>query len=117
MIDPADVAALLATALTEAGHAGETYRVSGPEALTPADQVAIVGEVLGRKLRFEAVPDDEARATAPAQLGQAYADAQFDIFRGHPEYESEIQPTVGQVLGRPPGSLRGWLERNRARFI
>jgi uncharacterized protein YbjT (DUF2867 family) len=117
MIDPADVAAVLATALTEGGHAGETYRVSGPEALTPADQVAIVAEVLERELRFEAVPDDEARATLPAQLGQAYAEAQFDIFRGHPQYESEIQPTVEQVLGRPPGRLRGWLERNRGRFL
>jgi uncharacterized protein YbjT (DUF2867 family) len=117
MIDPADVAAVLATALTEAGHAGETYRVSGPETLTPADQVAIVAEVLERKLRFEVVPDDEARAMLPAQLGQAYADAQFDIFRDHPQYESEIHPTVEQVLGRPPGSLRGWLERNRAHLL
>jgi uncharacterized protein YbjT (DUF2867 family) len=117
MTDPADVAAVLATALSETGHAGQTYRVSGPEALTPADQVAIVAEVLERKLRFEAVPDDEAHVTLPAQLGQAYADAQFDIFRDHPQYESEIQPTVEQVLGRQPGPLRGWLERNRARLL
>jgi len=117
MIDPADVAAVIAAALTEPGHDGEIYRVSGPEALTPADQVAVVGEVLGRELRFEAVPDDEARATLPAQMGQAYADAQFDIFRDHPQYESEIQPTVEQVLGRPPGRLRGWAERNRARLL
>jgi uncharacterized protein YbjT (DUF2867 family) len=117
MVDPADVAAVLATALTEPGHAGETYRVSGPEALTPADQVAVVAEVLGRNLRFEAVPDDEARATLPGQVGQAYADAQFDIFRDHPQYESEIQPTVEQILGRPPGRLRGWAERNRARLL
>jgi uncharacterized protein YbjT (DUF2867 family) len=117
MIDPMDVAAVLAIALTEPGHAGETYRVSGPEALTPADQVAIVAEVLERKLRFEAVPDDEARATLPAQLGDAYADAVIDIFRGHPQYESEIQPTVEQVLGRPPGPLREWLERNDERFL
>jgi uncharacterized protein YbjT (DUF2867 family) len=117
MIDPTDVAAVLATALTEAGHAGETYRVSGPEALTPADQVAAVAAVLDRELRFEAVGDDEARVTLPAQLGQTYADAQFDIFRDHPQYESEIQPTVEQVLDRPPGSLRGWLERNRARLL
>jgi len=116
MIDPADVAAVLASALTEPGHAGETYRVSGPEALRPPDQVGIVAEVLGRKLRFGAVPDDEARATLPGQVGQAYADAQFDIFRDHPQYESEIQPTVEQVLGRPPGRLRGWVERNCARL-
>jgi len=117
MTDPADVAAVLAIALTETGHAGQTYRVSGPEALTPADQLAIVAEVLERKLRFEAVPDEEARATLPVQLGQAYADAQFDIFRNHPQYETEIQPTVEQVLGRPPGHLRDWLKRNRARFL
>jgi uncharacterized protein YbjT (DUF2867 family) len=117
MTDPADVAAVLATALIEAGHAGATYRVSGPEALTPADQVAIVAEVLGRALRFEAIPDAEARVTLPAQMGQAYADAQFDIFRDHPEYESEIQPTVEQILGRPPGCLRDWLQRNRGRLL
>jgi len=117
MIDPTDVAAVLATALTEAGHAGQTYRVSGPEALTPADQVAVVAEVLKRRLRFEAVPDDEARATLPTELGQSYADAQFDIFRHHPQYESAIQPTVAQVLGRPPAPLCDWLERNRARLL
>jgi uncharacterized protein YbjT (DUF2867 family) len=117
MIDPADVAAVIAAAFTEVGHVGETYRVSGPEALTPADQVAAVARVLERWLRFETVSDDEARATLPAQVGQAYADAQFDIFRGHPQYESEIQPTVEQILGRPPGRLRGWLERNRARLL
>jgi len=117
MIDPADVAAVLATSLIEPGHAGKTYRVSGPEALTPADQVAIVAEVLERALRFEAVPDEDARATLPTQMGQAYADAQFDIFRGHPHYESDIQRTIEQVLGRPPGRLRGWLERNRARLL
>jgi uncharacterized protein YbjT (DUF2867 family) len=31
MTDPADVAAVVATALTERGHAGQTYRLSGPE--------------------------------------------------------------------------------------
>lgn len=117
VIDPSDVAAVLATALTEARHASRTYRVSGPEALTPGDQVAIVAEVLERRLRFEVVPDGEARATLSVQLGQAYADAQFDIFRDHPQYESGIQPTVEQILGRPPGPLRGWLERNRARLL
>ncbi len=117
MTDPADVAAVLAAALMESGHVGKTYRVSGPEALTPADQVAIVAGVLERKLRFEAIPDDEARATLPAQVGQAYADAQFDIFRAHPQHESEIQPTIEEVLHRPPGRLGDWVERNRARLL
>jgi uncharacterized protein YbjT (DUF2867 family) len=67
MVDPADVAAVLVTALTETGHTGKIYRVSGPEALTPGDQVDVLAEVLGRELRFESIPDDEARAALPAQ--------------------------------------------------
>ena len=76
----------------------------------------MLGDGLGRPLRFEGISDDEARATLPAQMGRRYADAQFDIFRDHPAYESDIQPTIEQVLGRPPGSLRGWVQRNRGRL-
>lgn len=72
MTDPTDVAAVLAAALTEPGHAGRTYRVSGTEALTPAVQIAIVAEELKRKLRFEAVPDDDPpRAVEPGLRGRA----------------------------------------------
>ncbi len=48
MVDPADIAAVAATALTQPGHAGQTYRLSGPEALTPAGQVEHLAAVLGR---------------------------------------------------------------------
>lgn len=111
MIDPRDIAAVAVTALTEPGHRGQTYRLSGPEALTPADQVDRLATALGRPLRFETVPDAEARD----QLG-AYADATFEIFREHPDLEGDVQPTVGRLLGRPPGSLPGWLAAHRDEF-
>jgi uncharacterized protein YbjT (DUF2867 family) len=38
-IDPADIAAVAATVLTEPRHEGKTYSLSGPEPLTPADQI------------------------------------------------------------------------------
>jgi uncharacterized protein YbjT (DUF2867 family) len=62
MIDPYDSAAVAATALTSDGHEGRVYTVSGPEPLRPADRARILGEALGRDLRFEDQPDDEARA-------------------------------------------------------
>ena len=93
------------------GHAGRTYRLSGPAALTPADQLALLAAALDRPLRLEALPD-EARGTLP----EAYAEAIIEIFRGHPELERDVQPTVEQVLGRPPGPLAAWLDRNRGAF-
>jgi uncharacterized protein YbjT (DUF2867 family) len=112
LVDPADIAAVATAALTGAGHAGRTYRLSGPEALTPAAQLALLAPALDRPLRLEAMPDEEALATLP----EAYAGAMMEIFRGHPELESEVQPTVEEVLRRPPGRLTAWIDRNRGAF-
>jgi len=109
LIDPADIAEVAATALTQPGHAGQTYRLSGPEALIPPEQVARLAAALNRPLTFEPIPDDEARKQLPPE----HAEATFDIFRDHPELESELQPTVEQLLGRSPGHLEDWLIRHR----
>jgi uncharacterized protein YbjT (DUF2867 family) len=53
-IDPDDMAAVAAAALRSSDHEGSAYRLSGPEALLPEEQVRIVADVLGRELRFEA---------------------------------------------------------------
>jgi uncharacterized protein YbjT (DUF2867 family) len=100
-IDPSDIAAVAVLALTTDGHAGATYRLSGPEALTPPEQVAVLGEVLNRQLVFESLADDPAVA---------------DIFRGHPDLESDVQSTVPDLLGRPAGTFRDWIARNRQVF-
>ena len=104
MVDPADIAAVAVVALTDPGHVGAVHRLSGPEALAPPEQVRLLGEVLGRELAFEEQPDDEAGA------------AGVDIFRRHPELESEVHDTVPGLLGRPAGSLRDWLVGHRTAF-
>src|SRR6266511_1414619 len=50
-IDPADVAAVAVAAFTSDRHRGAAYRLSGPQVLTPADELRILGETLGRSLR------------------------------------------------------------------
>jgi uncharacterized protein YbjT (DUF2867 family) len=52
-IDPRDVAAVSARALTSNDHEARSYRLSGPDSLLPADRVRVLGDVLGRELRFE----------------------------------------------------------------
>lgn len=73
-IDPADVAAVASRALASGAHEGRTYRLSGPESLAPADRAAILAEVLGRDLRFEAQSDADARAEMSASMPSEYVD-------------------------------------------
>jgi hypothetical protein len=64
--------------------------------------------VLGRAVRVEPQPDDEARAEMVAQMPEPYVDAFFEFFRDGLIDETTVHPTVERVLGRPPRSFRDW---------
>jgi uncharacterized protein YbjT (DUF2867 family) len=115
-IDPADVAAVAAEALTGDRHEGRSYRVSGPESLLPADRVAIVSRVLGRELRFEGLSDAEARAEMSANMPAEYVDAFFSFFADGTIDESQVLPTVQDVTGRPPRTFEQWAVAHAGAF-
>ena len=52
IVDVRDIAAVAAMALTESGHEGKTYDVTGPEALTHAEMASQLSETLGRRISF-----------------------------------------------------------------
>jgi uncharacterized protein YbjT (DUF2867 family) len=113
-IDPDDLGAVAAAALTSDAHEGQALRLSGPESLRPADQVAIVADVLGRELRFEAMSNDEARAEMSENMPAEYVDAFMSFFVDGTIDESEVLPAVEQVTGRPPGTYERWVRANAA---
>jgi uncharacterized protein YbjT (DUF2867 family) len=115
-IDPADIAAVAAVALATNRHEGRSYRVSGPESLLPAEQVAILAAVLGRDLRFEAQSDEEARAEMSASMPAEYVEAFFSFFVDGTIDESTVLPTVEEVLGRPPRRFEDWAREHAAAF-
>jgi uncharacterized protein YbjT (DUF2867 family) len=115
-IDPRDIAAVAAAALTTDAHEGRSYRLSGPEALLAADRVAILGSVLGRDLRLEAQSDDDARADMAARMPPEYVDAFFSFFVDGTLDESEVLPTVEEVTGRPPRTFAAWAAEHAAAF-
>jgi uncharacterized protein YbjT (DUF2867 family) len=61
-VDPRDVARVAVHALTEDGHMGKAYTLTGPEAITAVEQTAQLSELLEVPLRFEELPLDKARA-------------------------------------------------------
>ena len=107
MIDPDDLGAVAAVALA-GGHEGRTYRLSGPQSLRPDEQVAIVADVLGRDVRFEAQSDAEARAEMSQGMPPEYVDAFMQFFADGLIDESTVLPAVEQITGRPAQTLAGW---------
>ena len=66
-IDPADIAAVAALALTEDGHQGKEYVLTGDEMFTVTEQVQIIAEVIGRdiEVREAATPAEAVRSRFP----------------------------------------------------
>jgi uncharacterized protein YbjT (DUF2867 family) len=115
-VDPRDIAAVACSALLDDRHAGQIHVPTGPEPLTVGDQVGILAEVLRRELKFEAQPDDEARAEMLQTTPPAYVDAFFDFYVAGSLDESKVTPTVAQVAGRPPRTFRAWAQEHAAQF-
>ena len=115
-IDPADIAAVAATALIDRRHDGQALALSGPEPLTPGDQVATLARALGRPLRYEALPDDDARAALSADTPPAIVDALFRFFSRGEFDDATVLDTVATVTGRAPRPFAAWAAAHAHRF-
>ena len=82
--------------------------LSGPEALTPAERLRILGAALGRALRLEPQSNEDARAQMTSQMPSAYVDAFFDFYVDGSLDESRIEPAVREILGREPRTFEQW---------
>lgn len=116
VIDPFDIAAVAAAALTTTDHDGQIYRLSGPEPTLPADRLRILADLLGRDLRLDPLSNEEARATLTAQMPVEYVDAFFSFYVDGTIDESQPQPTVHQVLGRAPRTFLDWAKAHADAF-
>jgi uncharacterized protein YbjT (DUF2867 family) len=115
-IDPDDLGAVAAAALTSAEHDGRTYRLSGPESLLPAEQVGVLARVLGRDLRFEAQSDAEGRAELSATMPAEYVEAFLRFFADGELDESQVLPTVEEITGRTPRTFEQWARAHLEAF-
>jgi uncharacterized protein YbjT (DUF2867 family) len=112
MIDPADLAAVAVKALATKDLERQSLRLSGPEAIYPADRVRILGAALGRDLRFEPWSNDKAREEMSASMPAEYVDAFFSFFVDGTVDETTVLPTVREVLRREPRSFEQWVAEN-----
>lgn len=117
VVHEADIAAEALTALTEDGHAGRTYPITGPQALTPAERTRLIGEAIGRDVTFEQLTEDQERERLRSYgYPEDYVEFGIQLATNPPDQAPVVQPTVEQVTGRPGRAFAQWATENADAF-
>ena len=118
-IDTRDIAAVAVVTLTQSGHTGKKYVITGSEALSYRQATEILGQAIGRRLRFIDEPFDEARvrltrAGQPSWLVDSLlAIAAYQRAGGPTE---TITSVVADLTGRPPRTFAEFARDHAAAF-
>jgi uncharacterized protein YbjT (DUF2867 family) len=110
LIDPRDIADVAARALASDDLLGQRLELTGPESLSHSHQVSIIGNLIGRQLRYEEVP---AEAAAQALIGrgapEGFVLALMARYRRDLGAAQRITDGVEKALGRPPRMFEQWV--------
>ena len=104
-----DIAAVAVRALCDEGHDGREHVLTGPASLTQREQVQIIGEAIGRPLRFEELSRESAREQ---MLAMTYpppvADMLLNAYAAAVGQPALVTSTVLDVTGAPARSFDEW---------
>ncbi|MEN4451040.1 NmrA family NAD(P)-binding protein [Mycobacterium sp. SM3041] len=113
----ADIAAVAAHALLTDDLNGRKIPLTGPQALTNAELLAIVGDVLGRDLRYQEISVEQVRERFvaigfPAEFGTAYTALLAETVDAPAPVSAEVE----RILGRPAQTFAAWVAQHRGAF-
>ena len=115
-IDLGDIAAVARVVLLSSGYSGQKLTMSGPEALTPPEQVAHIAAAIGREVKFEELTPAEYLSGLAPVIGLETAQWLLDWFRMMAEYPMKPEPTVGLLTGRSGVTYREWAVAHASDF-
>lgn len=116
-VHPGDIAAVARTALTQPGHRGATYDLTGPERVTVRQQVAAISAALGREVSLVEISREEAHRGMAPFLGDDVAASVLDLMGGDANDELlKVRDGVPRVTGLPARPFQRWAAENGAAF-
>lgn len=105
-VDVRDIAAVAAHVLTEPGHAGQTYTITGPAAVTHAEIAAEIAAAVGRDVSFIDAPPEVFAEALNGVLPQWQIDGLIEDYAHYSRGEAEqVFASVSEVTGRAPRDL------------
>ncbi|MBA0044871.1 NAD(P)H-binding protein [Mycobacteroides sp. LB1] len=112
-----DISEIAAHALLTDDLVGRRIPLTGPQAYTNAELVAVLGDVLHRPLQYHQVPDDLVRQRFTG-LGfpDGFADAYLAMQASTVSTPAVVTHEVDRILGRPAETFAAWANRFRAEF-
>jgi uncharacterized protein YbjT (DUF2867 family) len=117
MVDESDVGSVIATVRTGDGHAGQTYTITGPEALTVPEKIQVIADTLGRDITYIELTEQEARDRWLEQgVPEEFVDYLVSAKRDTPEIGYTVLPTVEELTGKPARSLADWTAEHAKLF-
>lgn len=111
MTDTRDVAAVATEVLTEPGHEGAQYDVTGQEALSYTDVAERLSAAMGREISYVNVPDQATRDSLMSfGVDEWFAAALVGLYQdyrrsGTDGYAAQVTDTVERITGEPARSL------------
>lgn len=115
-IDVDDIAEIAVAALTQPGHSGKLYELTGPRALTFAQAAAEIGKAAGREIAFTPISPDDYRGEAAA-AGAPEDVVELAIYLFTTVLDGRNTPVadgVRQALGRPARDFSDYVARTAA---
>ncbi|MFJ9152046.1 NAD(P)H-binding protein [Streptomyces sp. NPDC102270] len=118
VVDPRDVAEIAVSALVGPGHVERTYTLTGPETLSPHDQAAALGEVLGSRVELRDLTPSQTRELLVASgWSEESAEGMLRSVRFVAEGgNAVVTGDVEEVLGRPARTYREWAQDHKGSF-
>ena len=107
VVDIRDIARVAVAALTEPGHDGRTYTLTGPQALTHADMAREISAATGTAVRYVDV-SPEAMGAAMVEMGMPpwQADGLVEDYAHYRRGEAaSVETGVEDATGQPPGTF------------
>ncbi|MFD3818754.1 NAD(P)H-binding protein [Streptomyces rubiginosohelvolus] len=117
MVHESDIGAVAAVALTEDGHGGQEYLITGPQALTVRDKTAAVGAARGADVELVELTEQQALETWRGQgMPEDVIAFLIDVYRDTPPEGRTVRGTVEKVTGRPARTFAEWAEEHAHAF-
>ncbi|MFE5625097.1 NmrA family NAD(P)-binding protein [Streptomyces virginiae] len=111
-VDADDIAAVAVRALTDVRAPDTDLILTGPQALSYADVAAIITDVTGRRVVHRQLTFEELRDRWAAEIPLEFATMLARMDRAIADgAEDRTSDTVERLTGRPPGTLRAFVER------
>lgn len=113
-IDARDIAAVAVKALTEDGHQGQAYPLTGPESLDRNEVVQKISSATGKSIQYVPVTDEQFRASMQNVLSPTYLELMSNLYAGvRAGWSDATTDAVKRVLGRDPISFSQFAEDHK----